>query len=233
MFRSKTGSLMWVAYAARPDLVYGVGAVSRKAKAPTVQAMDIVDRIAKFASDKPAHIPLGHLNLPMDKMAVIVFCDASWAPKCEDYKSLSGWFIALGSKDMSKPPQSLEDISLISWKSKLQGKAAQSSMAAELSSMDSALAQALWIRDIIAELTGMSIPIIIWTDAKDIFESVMTRRKKDPKRRSERLSMHFIRDTMDTEPNVYMKHCFDAQQMADELTKSKLASNLVVYTTHA
>ena len=220
-FRSVVGSLMWLAYACRPDLAFGSGALARRAHCATQQAHSLADRLAKFVNTHPGRILLG-CAVPTKDQAFHCFADASWASKSESYRSTTGFAVMLAPATDDPPSAG----SLVSWKSKVQQRHARSSMAAELTALTHAAAHALYLRGLFTELTGLFLPITIWTDSRDVIDAIMASRRTLPKDRSLVLAMAYLRDLNTHERQLTFKWLPSSSNLADELTKPMTSTRL-------
>ena len=86
------------------------------------------------------------------------YCDASWANKAENYKSISDYVFLLQG-------------AAISWRSQKQNTVARSSTEAEYVSLADAAQKTLWLKDLCTELNIVSKnPVLIYSDNKGALE---------------------------------------------------------------
>ena len=98
--RSAIGSLAWVARATRPDLAYRVNALQQRVTTATVETLREANRVVALAlNDADRSIVYrAHLPWQLGKLAVVTFCDASFAAE-PGHKSQRGRLHYLTSHD--------------------------------------------------------------------------------------------------------------------------------------
>lgn len=202
-YKSLVGCLRYLVHT-RPDISFAVGIVSRYMEQPTVQHLEAVKRILRYikgtihyglvyARDSGNHILTG-------------FSDSDMAGHVEDRKSTSGMVFYLNE-------------SMITWMSQKQRCVALSSCEAEFMAATAAACQAIWIRNMLCQVTGKSIgPVTIYIDNKSAIDlaknSVFHGRSKHID-----IRYHFIRQYVER-GEIVVKHISSEGQKADILTKA-------------
>ena len=89
--RSVIGSLAWVARATRPDLAYRVNALQQRVTTATVETLREANRVVALALNDADRSIVYRPHLPWQpgKLAVVTFCDASFAAE-QGHKSQRG-----------------------------------------------------------------------------------------------------------------------------------------------
>ena len=121
----------------RPDILFATTNVARQVLNPTSKTTAEVYRIFKYLNGT---IKLAN-NLDCSDISTIrAFSDADWAGPNLNRRSVSGTIVFLGN-------------SLISWSSKGQQCATLSTMESELIALTLSCHDALWLRNLLSELT--------------------------------------------------------------------------------
>ncbi|XP_019254915.1 PREDICTED: uncharacterized protein LOC109233481 [Nicotiana attenuata] len=113
----------------RPDISFVVQSLSQFMHNPKVSHMEAALKVVKYIKNSPG---LGIFMAAKCSESLSAFCDADWAACPNTRKSVTGYFVKLGS-------------SLISWKSKKQSTISRSSAEAEYRSLASTVAEIIWI----------------------------------------------------------------------------------------
>jgi len=155
------------------------------------------------------------LVYPRRSSALVItgYSDSDLAGDMDDRKSTGGMVFYLND-------------SLISWNSQKQKMVALSSCEAEFMAATAAACQALWLRSLLAELTGEELKKIkLFVDNKSAIALM-----KNPvfRGRSKHIDtrFHFIRDCVE-EGHIAVEFISSEEQRADALTKALPAARLV------
>ena len=105
MLRSVIGSLAWVARATRPDLAYRVNALQQRVTTATIETLREANRVVALALNDPDRSIVYRAHLPWQpgKLAVVTFCDASFAAE-QGHKSQRGRLHYLTSHEAASNP---------------------------------------------------------------------------------------------------------------------------------
>ncbi|KAK2988828.1 hypothetical protein RJ640_022539 [Escallonia rubra] len=86
-FKSLVGSLRYLT-CTRPDILFGVGLISRYMEAPTVTHMKAAKRILRYLKGT---IEFGLFYSPSNNFKLSAYCDSDFAGDLDDRKSTTGW----------------------------------------------------------------------------------------------------------------------------------------------
>lgn len=207
-FKSIVGGLRYLVHT-RPDLAYSVGVISRFMEKPTVMHLNAAKRILRYVKGT---IDYGLIYTKDDENNVVIgYSDSDLAGNVEDRKSTGGMVFYLNK-------------SLITWNSQKQKCVALSSCEAEFMAATAASCQAIWLRKLLTQITGISIqPVTLFIDNKSAIDLA-----KNPvfHGRSKHIDVrfHFIRECIEN-GDIVVKHVCSEEQKADPLTKALSAAN--------
>ncbi|KAL0299852.1 UNVERIFIED_CONTAM: Retrovirus-related Pol polyprotein from transposon RE2 [Sesamum calycinum] len=147
-FRRLIGRLLYLGFT-RPDLSFALQQLSQFLQHPTDQhwtaALHIV-RYLKGAPDTGLFFPASN------SLHLSAYTDADWGACVDSRRSVTGYFVFLGS-------------SLISWKSKKQNSVSSSSAEAEYRAMAATVCELQWISFLLRDLcVPVATPIPFWCD---------------------------------------------------------------------
>ncbi|XP_074378547.1 secreted RxLR effector protein 161-like [Apium graveolens] len=201
-YKSLVGGLRYLVHT-RPDIAYSVGIVSRFMEKPTAVHRNVVKRILRYVSDT-LHLGLTYLKKP-GAGSLTGYSDSDLGGQTDDRKSTSAMVFYL-------------DDSLITWISQKQRCVALSSCEAEFMAATAAACQAIWLRNLLAKLTGEEVgPVVLHIDNKSAIDLT-----KNPvfHGRSKHINIryHFIRERVERK-EIVIKHVSTDLQRADILTK--------------
>ncbi|KAD6795740.1 hypothetical protein E3N88_06636 [Mikania micrantha] len=187
----------------RPDLSYAVGYVSRYMQDPRMvhqQAVKQILRYVKGSSD------LGIFYQFTGNNKLIGFSDSSYSVDMDDGKGTTGLVFFFNDAP-------------VAWNSQKQPTVALSSCEAEFMAATSAACQAIWMKGLLAELTGKEDEqVVIKVDNKSAIALM-----KNPvfHGRSKHINTryHFIRECVENN-QVKVEHISGNSQRADILTKA-------------
>ncbi|CAM8938019.1 unnamed protein product [Rhodiola kirilowii] len=134
-YRRLVGRLIYLGVT-RPDLAYSVHILSQFMQQPREEHWEAALRVVRYLKKNPGQGILLHAN---SKLILEGWCDSDWASCPLTRRSLSGWFVFLGS-------------SPISWKTKKQPTVSRSSAEAEYRSMASITCELKWLKQLLGEL---------------------------------------------------------------------------------
>ncbi|KAD3069346.1 hypothetical protein E3N88_37226 [Mikania micrantha] len=187
----------------RPDLLYAVGYASRYMQDPSVTHQQAVKHILRYIKGT-TNMGIHYSNKGTN--ALMGYSDSSFSTDQEDGKGTTGVVFYFNNKP-------------ITWLSQKQPTVALSSCEAEFMAANSAACQAVWLRGLLAEVTGMAEEkVLIQVDNKSAIALI-----KNPvfHGRSKHIStkFHYIRECVEAEM-IKVEHVCGEEQRADVLTKA-------------
>ena len=202
-FKSLVGGLRYLVHT-RPDIAFSVGIVSRFMEKPTTMHLNAAKRILRYIK--------GTLNFGLvysknsGNNVLTGYSDSDLAGQVEDRKSTGGMVFYLNE-------------SLVTWVSQKQRCVALSSCEAEFMAATAAACQAIWLRNLLTQVTGEDTgPVVLYIDNKSAIDLA-----KNPvfHGRSKHIDIHyhFIRECVE-KGEIIVKHVSTDMQRADTLTKA-------------
>ncbi|XP_065907800.1 uncharacterized protein [Dysidea avara] len=190
------GSLLHAAKATRPDIAHAVGKVSNFCAAPTQAHLTAVKRIFW-------HIK-GTIDLKLQYKPVnekLLGCsDVDWANDLNDRHSTTGNVFTMSG-------------GAVSWLSQKQATVALSTAEAEYIALGSATQEAIWLKQLLADLNTAPKKIEILEDNQS--EIAMANNSAGHKRTKHiDIKHHFIRETVHT-GTIILSYCPTANMLAD------------------
>lgn len=201
-FRSLIGSLRYLIHT-RPDLSYSVGVVSRYMESPRESHLKAVKHILRYVKGTIKH---GLVYRQGGDGNLVGYSDSSHGMDRDDGKGTTGMAFYLSGN-------------LVTWSSQKQRTVALSSCESEFMAATSAACQALWLRNLLKELTSWEVrKVKLYVDNKSAIELM-----KNPvfHGRSKHIETryHFIRECVEN-GLICVEHISGEEQRADTLTKA-------------
>ena len=214
-----TGTMMYAAHAARPDIAHAAYRLACHMQAPTERDMIAAKRVLRYlAGTKEVGLLFGarsyaggtqgghsrgHAKQLVD---VCAYADADWANSKADRKSITGWVAKLNGDP-------------VSWASKKQRVVALSTCEAELYAEAAAIQEVLWLRGLLGELglhvqTGSTVHGDNQSTLVISKNGVKTERTKHVD-----VKYRFVTETVER-GDVQLQWVPTAQQQADIFTKA-------------
>lgn len=204
LFKSLVGGLRYLVHT-RPDIAYSVGIVSRFMEKPTTMHMNAVKRlIMRYIKGS---LDFGLIYTKKGGNNILTgYSDSDMGGFVEDRRSTGGMVFYLSE-------------SVVTWVSQKQRCVALSSCEAEFMAATTAACQAIWLRNLLMQITGEFIsPVVIYIDNKSAIDLA-----KNPvfHGRSKHIDIryHFIRECVER-GDIIVNHVRTANQRADVLTKA-------------
>ena len=144
LYQSAVGKLLYLSTCSRPDIAFAVSKVARYTSKPTVEHWKAVKHIFRYLVGTINH---GILFSRSSSSECIRYSDADWGGELDDRKSTSGFIYQIGEGPAS-------------WSSRKQNSVALSTSEAEYVALASAAQEAIWLRQLMSELTKTPIKTI-------------------------------------------------------------------------
>lgn len=210
-YQEMIGSLMYLAFRTRPDILSSVLILARFQKAPTSYCHRATKRIMRYLKGTTN---LG-LLLTSGEPNLIVFVDADYAADTKDRKSMSGFVTKLGS-------------ATVNWGSKKQCSVALSTCEAEYHAMSVAAQEIVWMRRVLQE-AGISVADSTPLLSDNQSGIAWATGEKSPSVRAKHIDIrvHFIRELVarkEIEVLYVPSEENDADMMTKPLGRNKLQS---------
>ena len=201
-YRRNVGCLRYLLHT-RPDLAFSVSVASRYMQRPRKSHGDIMKKIMRYLQGTSAY-GLKYKREGTKKLTG--YSDSSHNIDQDDGRSTTGHMFYFGT-------------SPITWCSQKQNTVALSSCEAEFMAATEAARQAIWLQDLLSEITGWKVKrVLIKIDSKSAIELT-----KNPvfhgKSKHIHKRYHFIRECIEREL-VDVEHVPGTLQKADILTKA-------------
>ena len=201
-YQSAVGSLMYLAVSTRPDISYAVSSLARFSCKPTNEHWTALKRLLRYLKGT-TNLGILYSDTGMDKC--IGYTDADWEGDQDDRKSTSGYiFLLCGGA--------------ISWKSQKQKCVALSTAEAEYIAMSTATQEAIWLRQLIAEISNSSkSPTLMFEDNQS---AIAMARNPQFHGRAKHIEIkhHYVREQL-SKGTVTLQYCPSHDMVADILTK--------------
>jgi len=211
-----TGTLMYAAHSARPDIAHAAHYLASHMQCPRARHMTAAHRVLRYLAGTkeigllfgahnggPRGDSRGHAPVQLD---VCAYADADWANGKVDRKSITGWVAKLNGDP-------------ISWASKKQQTVALSTCEAELYAEAAAIQEVLWLRGLLREL-GLAVRTgsVVHGDNQSTI-AVSKNGVKGERTKHVDVKYHFVTETVES-GEVRLQWVPTAEQHADIFTKA-------------
>lgn len=200
-FQQLIGNLMYLAVLTRPDIAYAVSFLSQFNNCYNKVHWQCAKRILRYLK--------GTKNVSMkfektDSLNLVGFVDADWGSNKRDRKSYSGYIFKLSG-------------AAISWKSCKQKTVALSSTEAEYMALSEATKEAIYLRNLLSDLTGQQDCVEIYNDNQSTQKLANNPVFHDRSKHID-IRYHFVRDAV-RDKIIDLKYLPTGEMIADILTK--------------
>jgi hypothetical protein len=201
LYQSVVGSLMYAATAARPDLSFTVSTLAQGSSDPRAIHMAAAVRALRYLVDTKDFVLRYHKD---GEDEVVGFSDSDWASE-PDEQSRSAFVFKVAGGAVSWATKKLESIS-------------DSTAVSEYKALSLAAKEAIWMRQLLGELSVSAAPITLCCDNESSIKlaknPVLHQRTKHVK-----VAWHVVRQAI-AEGDVLVKFVPSVLQDADVLTKA-------------
>jgi hypothetical protein len=200
-YRKLIGSLIYLTIT-RPDISFAVGVLSQYMQKPSDSHLHAAYRVLRYLNGTKDH---GIQYLRTQALSLHGYSDADWAGSVDDRRSTTGFVFNLGPGP-------------ISWQSKKQPTVALSSTEAEYRASATATCEAVWLKQILSDLGGLSSqPIPIYSDNQS---SIQLAKNPVFHARTKHIEVHyhFIREQIQNR-SIALSYVSTNDQVADIFTK--------------
>lgn len=201
-YRRIVGCLRYLVHT-RPDLAYSVGAISRYMHCPKESHLKAMKHILRYLKGT---IQFGLFYPRGGDGKIVGFSDSSHGMDLDDRKGTIGTIFYFSSNP-------------VSWVSQKQHTVALSSCEAEFMAATAAACQAVWLRNLLTDLTGWeNSSVKLYVDNKSAI-SLMKNPVFHGRSKHIDTSYHFIRECIEKRI-ISVEHVSSEEQRADILTKA-------------
>jgi hypothetical protein len=210
-YRSLAGALQYLTFI-RPDITYAVQQVCLHMHDPQEPHLTALKRLLRYLRGT---VDYGLLLHRSPSTELVVYTDADWAGCSDTRRSTSGYAVFLGGN-------------LVSWSSKRQPFVSRSSAEAEYRTVANGVAEASWLRQLLAELhSPLSRSTLVYCDnVSAVYLS--TNPVQHQQTKHVEIDLHFVRDRVAI-GDVRVLHVPTTSQFADIFTKGLLSSTFTEF----
>jgi hypothetical protein len=200
-YRSLVGALQYLTFT-RPDISYVVQQVCLHMHDPREPHLAALKRLLRYLQGTADYGLLLHRSTFSE---LVVYTDAYWAGCPDTRRSTSGYAVFLGGN-------------LVSWSSKRQPIVSRSSAEAEYRAVANGVAEAAWLRQLLAELhSPLSRSTLVYCDNVSAVY-ISTNPVQHQRTKHVEIDLHFVRDYV-AAGAVRVVHVPTTSQFADIFTK--------------
>ena len=212
-YQGLLGQLLWISSQTRPDLSYDVLEHSTSSSNPTVKNVQSINKVCKRIQEGPQLLNFKAMNLEKDQISIVFFSDASLGNMPNKLDSARGFFIFLSNGNVFNP---------ISWGSSKIKRVVHSIMTGETFACNAAVAEAIYVREILSEILYRNprsniIPIYGFIDSKQLSDSLKSDSQCQDRR--VRLDIAELKEAISNGDVQNIHWVPTADQLADCLTK--------------
>lgn len=201
-YQEAVGSLLYVAQCTRPDIAFAVNDVSRFNSNFGLVHWNAVKRIIRYLKGTIDY----KLKFTYDGMDILGYTDSDWASDLDKRRSCTGYVFKLSD-------------GAISWMSKRQPTVALSTTEAEYMAMSAATQEAIWLRQLYAELNhGTLKPLKLFCDNQGAIKMAGIDCYRARTKHID-IRHHFIREKIN-DKTIDIQYLPTNEMVADGLTKA-------------
>ncbi|KAJ4818592.1 Retroelement pol polyprotein-like [Rhynchospora pubera] len=201
-YRRLIGRLIYLTIT-RPDLCYSVHILAQFMHAPLDVHYDAAIRVMRYLKGSPGQ---GILLSANSDLTLYGYCDSDWATCPLTRRSLTGYFVMLGT-------------SPISWKTKKQHTVSRSSAEAEYRSMATTACELTWLKTLLQSLgVSHAQPMKLMCDSQAALHIAANPVFHERTKHIE-IDCHFVRDQIQA-GCIVASHIRTNEQLADIFTKA-------------
>lgn len=200
-YQKLIGSLMYLAVLTRPDISFSVSFLSKFNNCNNSYHWKCAKRVLRYLKGTKNYV----IKFTKDDINLLGYVDADWGSDKADRKSYTGYIFKLSGGP-------------ISWKSSKQKTVALSSTEAEYMALSDASKEAIYLRNLVYELTDKLDSVTIFNDNQSAIKLSMNPIFHERSKHID-IRYHFIRETVDKN-TIQLKYLETENMIADILTKS-------------
>eukprot|EP00963_Diacronema_lutheri_P011842 scaffold1495_cov362-Pavlova_lutheri.AAC.2 len=195
------GSLLYLSTTTRPDLCQAASQLSRFMANPTRTHLKEAQGVLKYLK------AIVNYGLCLGSRLDILPDDIEFVPDKQTRKSRT-WYILLFNGN------------LLSWQSKLQSTVSTSTTMPKYQSASSAVEEALWLNNLLSDLTGgnLSKQVVTYCDNQECIK-ILENNHRMQKTKHIDVAHHFVRERV-MSGDFMFRYCESAEMLADYVTKN-------------
>ena len=212
-FRTLLGNLSWLSINSRPDIAFEVNRISMVQNQPTIGDLKALNRVLRDALSRP-HSKLRFPASTTRQTSLILMSDAAFG-NCPDLvSSQGGHFVFYGEKPSLG---NCTNLSIIDWSSKKLRRIAKSTFVAEMLAFSKGIDHAIYLRNLIHDMTGKLLHIHGFTDSNNFLQ--LLHNSKCPEDKRSRIDLAYLRETLREGEVQTIEYVDTHTNLADILTK--------------
>jgi phosphopantetheinyl transferase (holo-ACP synthase) len=200
-YQEMIGCLLYLTGCTRPDIAQSVGVLSRFMSAPTDVHVATAKQVIRYLAGTKT---LG-LKFSANGNTLAGYCDADFAGDVDKRKSTSGHVFLMNN-------------AAISWASKLQPTIAMSTCEAEFVAAAHAAKEALWLRTLLGDFTGIVKPVKLFVDNQGALKLIHHPHSHQRTKHID-IAYRFIQDRVER-GELLCEYIETAKMVADCITKA-------------
>ena len=212
-FRALLGNLHWLSICTRADISFQVNQISMIQGNPTVGDLKALNKVLRDAFSRP-QAKLIYPCQDTNKSSLIVMSDAAFGNCPDRVSSQGGHFVFYGEQPNTETDTVM---SIIDWCSKKIRRVAKSTFVAEMLAFSKAVDHAIYLKELIFDLTGRKLDIFGYTDSRN-FQQLLYNSKCPEDKRS-RIDLAYLRESIRSGELKSVEYVETHSNLADILTK--------------
>ena len=217
-YRSLVGQLNWLSRQSRPDIAYEVSERSSYGKHPLKEDVKKLNKLVKKTKFTDVKLTFPKVK-DLEKSELICYSDASLG-NLKDGGSQGGYIVFWKNEE--------NKIGTIAWRSRRLRRVAWSTLAAETLALVEAVDAAIFIKNIVKEITNKDVPIKCMVDNKSLERNL--RSLKPVEEKGLRAYIGSIREKMTNGEIKKVEWIATNKQLANCLTKKGASSQGLINT---
>ena len=206
-YRSLIGQLNWISTTSRPDIAFETGELSILYKNAGMEELKRLNKLVDRVKCEPEKLFFPKLS-KLENCYLDCYSDASFANIC-DGSSQGGFIIFLRDLEGKRCP--------VLWQSRKIRRIVKSTLSAEAMALLDCAEAAVYIANILYELSLFKLKIVCHIDNKSLYDALHSSKHVEDRRL--RIDIAVLRDMIDRGELSQIVWVETAQQLADCLTK--------------
>ena len=215
--RSGAGKLGWIARLTRPDLIFAQIEASSMVTTAKVSDLKRLNKAMMKVKDSKSELAIPKLDSDISKWRLQLFTDAAWQ-NLNQVGSTGGRVVFITDGKSSYA---------VHWAAHRLRRVCHSSQAAEIMAMNEGLNDTAFIRQMIHEMTGHWVPIMLTIDNQNAYRAITS--NTAPTDKKVRCEAAGVREALMEGEVEKIRLVKGKAMLADVLTKRKVEPNNLLY----